>query len=313
MIHALSAPKSTNEVTSKASLTQMINLIFSRMERFSTTHFKPSGELSHDADGKRSAAVSDQEQSLEKMVQENASENPNSEINLKSTLGHANEENSIIESADANITSDDEQAKIENLEKLKREVRMTLRFLCVYGVSTDSTVIQTFDATIAFDITTMNELSAPCTKDRTLALELILSVFNNLGPVFRDDEKYFSIIQANVCVVILRNSVTADPTLFEWSISIFLLIIRFYRHKLKMEVENQFKIYLQILEMGNSTYKQKSNILQALLKICENAQVFEVDKTLVDLYWNYDCDFEMSSIYEKIVALCSRITQGRID
>lgn len=30
----------------------------------------------------------------------------------------------------------------------------------------------------------------------------------------------------------------------------------------------------------------------------------------MDIYLNYDCEFEMSSIYEKLISICSRITQG---
>lgn len=67
-------------------------------------------------------------------------------------------------------------------------------------------------------------------------------------------------------------------------------------------------VYLHILEMGNSTYKQKSMVLQALLKICENPQ------TLIDIFLNYDCNLGAVSVFERIVNVCARCAQGgRID
>lgn len=110
----------------------------------------------------------------------------------------------------------------------------------------------------------------------TLALELILSVFNNLGTFFRGQDDLVTVVREEVGVVVRRNAVTTNPTLFELSLSIFLLLIRYFRSKMKSEVEVQIGMYLQILEMGNSSYKQKSCILQGLLKICESQQVLEI-------------------------------------
>lgn len=163
----------------------------------------------------------------------------------------------------------------DHFDLLKRDARMTLRFLCMFALSSGDgqTSSPTFNESAVGALNSLDELPAPCIKDRTLALEFILSIFENLGHVFRRDPSFFVIVKENLLLAISRNSVTTNPSLFELSLSIFLLTIRFYRHLLKLEIEVQLGMYLQILELGNSTYKQKSIILQGLLKICESPQV----------------------------------------
>lgn len=53
------------------------------------------------------------------------------------------------------------------------------------------------------------------------------------------------------------------------------------------------EIFIPILEMRNSTLKQKAVILNLLLKLCQDPQA------LVELYLNYDCDDAAGNIYER--------------
>ena len=203
-------------------------------------------------------------------------ENPSpSRISLESGSPEAAAETSSLNtSKTAQITTKKVRTPLEQFEAYKYEVRLTLRLLCSFGLSIDGKSLQPINATLApSEVKNLDELSPGAIKDRSLALELIYSVFNNVGPIFRKNHGFFVIIKENVTLVISRNALTTNPSLFELSLSIFLLSIRFFRHKLKLEVEIQLGMYLQILEMSNSSYKQKSNILQGLLKICENPQV----------------------------------------
>lgn len=114
---------------------------------------------------------------------------------------------------------------------------------------------------------------------------MILSVFNNAGPVFLKDELTIKIVKHYLCLSISRNGISTNSSLFELSLSIFLLVIRYFRHLFKNEVGIILNtVYLHILEMNNSTFIQKSLLMQALLKICESPQI------LSDIFINYDCD-----------------------
>ncbi|KAJ3097757.1 Brefeldin A-inhibited guanine nucleotide-exchange protein 2 [Phlyctochytrium planicorne] len=197
-------------------------------------------------------------------------------------------------------------------ELLRKDAFLVFRLLCRLSTQTDQgppSLAATFNAAsvaAAAALPPTDDVSPLTVRARTLAMELILSILNNAGPVLQTDELYSEVIRVHLCAGVSRNSITTNPMLFELSLSIFLMLIRFYRAKLKTEVEVLLNtVYLHILEMGNSTYKQKSLVLQGLLKICEDPQ------TLVDLYVNYDCDLNSVSIFERIVSVCARVAQGK--
>ncbi|KAJ3299337.1 Brefeldin A-inhibited guanine nucleotide-exchange protein 1 [Borealophlyctis nickersoniae] len=197
-------------------------------------------------------------------------------------------------------------------ELLRKDAFLVFRLLCRLSIQTDgqSRHDTTFSAASvsAAAASPMDEISQQCTRTRVLSLELLLSILNNSGPTLQTDDLYITLIKQNLTLAISRNGITTNPMLFELSLSIFLMVIRFWRARLKTEIEILLNtIYLHILEMGNSTYKQKSMVLQGLLKICENPQ------TLVDLYLNYDCDLNAVSVFERIISACGRVAQGRSD
>ncbi|KAF9972974.1 Brefeldin A-inhibited guanine nucleotide-exchange protein 2 [Actinomortierella ambigua] len=143
-------------------------------------------------------------------------------------------------------------------------------------------------------------------RGRALVLELLLSMMNNSGPIFQSDDLYVGAARQYLCVSLSQNGASANETLFEFSLSLFLMVLRFYRAQLKAEVEVLFnEFYLKFLDMPNATTRQKEMVLQGLQKICSNPQ------SLVDIYLNYDCDFSMASVFEHIVNSLSRIAQGR--
>ncbi|KAJ3323987.1 Protein transport protein sec71 [Boothiomyces sp. JEL0866] len=321
LIHAISPVKSNNEITAKACLTQGINLIFTKLERFGlinphlTANEKRKSETDETLEKKELERKNSE--SLERSdVVENEEETVSSKLHIEPSVENladiakeeANQEVAKSQSPQKEETHHDDGHSPEvQYALLKRDVQLTLLFLCHYALSSDKLKNDpsTFNPDDINDLTNPDELSATCVKDRSMALELIQSVFNNLGPVFRKDPEMFKIVKENVSNVISKNAITTNPTLFEASLAIFILLIKFYRHKLKMEIEVLLGIYFQILEMGNSTYKQKSIILQRLLYIAENPQI------LMDIYMNYDCEFEMVSLTEKMISICSKTTQGR--
>ncbi|KAF9922928.1 Brefeldin A-inhibited guanine nucleotide-exchange protein 2, partial [Modicella reniformis] len=175
----------------------------------------------------------------------------------------------------------------------RQDVYLTFRLLCKLSLRADimPTNAQQEEASI---------------RGRALVLELILSMMNNSGPVFQSDDLFVGAVRQYLCVSLSQNGVSANETLFEFSLSLFLTVLRYYRAQLKAEVEVLFnEFYLKLLDMSNATPRQKEMVLQGLHKICSNPQ------SLVDIYLNFDCDFSMASIFEHIVNSLSRIAQGR--
>ncbi|KAI8612736.1 hypothetical protein BC830DRAFT_1135388 [Chytriomyces sp. MP71] len=193
---------------------------------------------------------------------------------------------------------------------LRRDAYLVLRLLCRLSAQADSTPASSSftvaSVTAAAALPPVDDLSPSAQKTRALALEMIQSVLNNAGPILQEDGTYAELVRTQLAASIGRNAITTNPTLFEFSLSIFLMVIRFYRARMKTEVEVLLNtVYLHILEMGNSTYKQKSLVLQGLQKLMEDPQ------SLLDIYLNYDCDLASVSIYERIVGVCTRVAQGK--
>jgi brefeldin A-inhibited guanine nucleotide-exchange protein len=65
------------------------------------------------------------------------------------------------------------------------------------------------------------------------------------------------------------------------------------------------EIFLNILENPGSTFDHHWLVMQALTRICADAQ------SVVDLYVNYDCDLSAANIFERLVNVLSKIAQGR--
>jgi brefeldin A-inhibited guanine nucleotide-exchange protein len=330
-IHCSSATKSTNENTAKASLTQMVNLVFAKLEKFGILHHdliqsitdQEGAQISTSTpnmNNQNSESVPDLKEDEERLAEEPAETETDVEKdfadsgtgNTETVVGeeaqsnelasanlNVNESKSDIEvpldesekegtNADENITQPKENDSDDNnkqifadrqkilieYQQLKTDIGATLKFLSQQAVAHDSgTVPVGSEISLAAEINAVDEPTEANAKDRTLALELIVSIFNNLGTEFRRCEEFVSIIKSGICPAVSRNSVTTMPNLFELSLSVYLLLTRHFRNKLKLEIEVQLVMYLQILEMSNSTYKQKSIILQGLSKLCENPQV----------------------------------------
>lgn len=62
---------------------------------------------------------------------------------------------------------------------------------------------------------------------------------------------------------------------------------------------------MSILETTSSSFEHKWMVIQALTRICADAQ------SVVDIYVNYDCDLAAANIFERLVNDLSKIAQGR--
>ena len=74
-------------------------------------------------------------------------------------------------------------------------------------------------------------------RSKMLALELLLSILQNAGPVFKTDDVFISAIKQYLCVALSRNGVSSVPQVFEVSLSIFLTLLSSFKSHLKMQIE----------------------------------------------------------------------------
>lgn len=143
-------------------------------------------------------------------------------------------------------------------------------------------------------------------RSKILSLHLLLSILQNAGPVFRANEMFITAIKQYLCVALSKNGVSSVPEVFELSLAIFLALLSKFKMHLKMQIEVFFKeIFLNILETSSSSFEHKWMVIQALTRICADAQ------SVVDIYVNYDCDLSAANLFERLVNDLSKIAQGR--
>ncbi|XP_052777069.1 brefeldin A-inhibited guanine nucleotide-exchange protein 1-like isoform X4 [Mya arenaria] len=143
-------------------------------------------------------------------------------------------------------------------------------------------------------------------RSKVLSLELLLSILQNAGPVFRTNDMFINAIKQYLCVALSKNGVSSVVEVFELSLAIFLTLLANFKQHLKMQIEVFFKeIFLYILETPSSSFDHKWMVIQALTRICADAQC------VVDIYVNYDCDLSLANIFERLVSDLSKIAQGR--
>uniref|UniRef100_UPI00398F7C2F brefeldin A-inhibited guanine nucleotide-exchange protein 2-like n=1 Tax=Pristiophorus japonicus TaxID=55135 RepID=UPI00398F7C2F len=143
-------------------------------------------------------------------------------------------------------------------------------------------------------------------RSKIISLQLLLSVLQNAGPVFKTNEMFINAIKQYLCVALSKNGVSCVPDVFELSLAIFLTLLSHFKINLKMQIEVFFKeIFLNILETSTSTFEHKWMVIQTLTRICADAQC------VVDIYVNYDCDLTAANIFERLVNDLSKIAQGR--
>ncbi|KAG1705092.1 Brefeldin A-inhibited guanine nucleotide-exchange protein 1 [Nymphon striatum] len=141
-------------------------------------------------------------------------------------------------------------------------------------------------------------------RSKILSLQLLLSILQNAGPVFQTNEIFITAIKQYLCVALSKNGVSSVPIVFELSLSIFLALLSKFKTHLKMQIEVFFKeIFLNILETSTSSFQHKWMVIQALTRICADAQ------SVVDIYVNYDCDISAANIFERLVNDLSKIAQ----
>ncbi|PVD22977.1 hypothetical protein C0Q70_16237 [Pomacea canaliculata] len=109
-------------------------------------------------------------------------------------------------------------------------------------------------------------------RSKILSLQLLLSILQNAGPVFRTNDMFINAIKQYLCVALSKNGVSSVPEVFELSLAIFLTLLSNFKQHLKMQIEVFFKeIFLYILETSSSSFEHKWMVIQALTRICAGA------------------------------------------
>ncbi|KAE8720857.1 Brefeldin A-inhibited guanine nucleotide-exchange protein 2 [Hibiscus syriacus] len=143
-------------------------------------------------------------------------------------------------------------------------------------------------------------------RGKILALELLKIFLENAGASFRTSERFLGAIKQYLCLSLLKNSASTLMVVFQLSCSIFISLVSRFRAGLKAEIGVFFPmIVLRVLEnIAQPNFKQKMIVLHFLDKLCVDSQI------LVDIFINYDCDVNSSNIFERMVNGLLKTAQG---
>uniref|UniRef100_A0A803NXA6 SEC7 domain-containing protein n=1 Tax=Cannabis sativa TaxID=3483 RepID=A0A803NXA6_CANSA len=185
----------------------------------------------------------------------------------------------------------DDDLEVQIGNKLRRDAFLVFRALCKLSMKTPP----------------KEALADPqLMKGKIVALELLKILLENAGAVFRTSERFLGAIKQYLCLSLLKNSASTLMIVFQLSCSIFISLVSRFRAGLKAEIGVFFPmIVLRVLEnVAQPNFQQKMIVLRFLEKLCFDSQI------LVDIFINYDCDVNSSNIFERMVNGLLKTAQG---
>uniref|UniRef100_A0A8D8CN02 Brefeldin A-inhibited guanine nucleotide-exchange protein 2 n=1 Tax=Culex pipiens TaxID=7175 RepID=A0A8D8CN02_CULPI len=313
----LSSKNLINQTTARATLTQMLNVIFTRMENqayenaattastAAVVPVTPPAEEKHpDYDMVRGIV----DEIVDNVIAAAAA--AVDELSTKSTGESGDAETGSIGGVSNGGTDSTSIARVPSQESMEvtseNDSIVTAKFTHI--LQKDAFLV--FRALCKLSMKPLPE-GHPDPKShelrsKILSLHLLLSILQNAGPVFRSNEMFIMAIKQYLCVALSKNGGSSVPEVFELSLSIFVALLSNFKMHLKKQIEVFFKeIFLNILEAPSSSFEHKWMVIQALTRICADAQ------SVVDIYVNYDCDFSAANLFERLVNDLSKIAQGR--
>ncbi|XP_059461146.1 brefeldin A-inhibited guanine nucleotide-exchange protein 5 [Corylus avellana] len=295
---ALNSKSPVNQATSKAMLTQMVSIVFRRMET--------EPDCASACSAKESKAAS--------------AENSNTKVDETSlvdqdekgmTLGEA-----LTQVKDTSLASVEELhnlaggVDIKGLEAvLDKAVHLEDGKKITRGIDLESMSIVQRDALLVFrtlcKMGMKEDNDEVTTKTRILSLELLQGLLEGVSYSFTKNFHFIDSVKAYLSYALLRASVSQSPVIFQYASGIFSVLLLRFRESLKAEIGIFFPlVVLRSLDGLECPVNQKLSVLRMLEKVCKDSQM------LVDVFVNYDCDLEAPNLFERMVTALSKLAQG---
>ncbi|XP_061361482.1 brefeldin A-inhibited guanine nucleotide-exchange protein 5 [Gastrolobium bilobum] len=297
---ALNSKSPINQATSKAMLTQMISIIFRRMETDPVETSSGSGghtiteaasaeNLNTKSDETSTQVSNEKEMSLGDALSQAKDASPTSLEELQNLAGGADIKGleAVLDKA-VHIEDGKKITRgidLESMGIVQRDALLVFRTLCKMGMKEDNDEVTT--------------------KTRILSLELLQGLLEGVSHSFTKNFHFIDSVKAYLSYALLRASVSQSPVIFQYATGIFLVLLLRFRESLKGEIGIFFPlIVLRPLDSLEFPVNQKLSVLRMLEKVCKDSQM------LVDIFVNYDCDLEAPNLFERMVTTLSKIAQG---
>ncbi|XP_024526680.1 brefeldin A-inhibited guanine nucleotide-exchange protein 5 isoform X3 [Selaginella moellendorffii] len=301
----LNSKSSVNQATAKATLTQMINIVFKRME-------SENGPAEHVlSQQKNNPDVKQATEHYRRHEAENSSPTSSQASVSVEELQHLAGDADIkgLEAAlDKAILS--EGGAVSN-EYVSHYLYLVLKICFARGIDLNSLNVGQREALMVFR--TLCKMSMKdgaddmVTRTKILSLELIQGLLESVSPSFTVNFAFIDSIKAYLSYALLRACVSSNTTIFQNSCGIFMVLLLRFRESLKAEVGVFFSlIVLRPLDSVDTPLQQRLSVLKMLERVCTDSQ------TLADTFVNYDCDLEATNLFERMVSSLSKMAQGTV-
>ncbi|XP_068661146.1 brefeldin A-inhibited guanine nucleotide-exchange protein 5-like isoform X2 [Aristolochia californica] len=313
---ALNSKSPINQATSKAMLTQMISIVFRRMESDQNVSNVLPGMQSTVASSPTGGSLSGDVMPGEQLQSKGGEITMDEHDEKKTTLG---DELSLNRAKDTSLASMEELQNlaggtdIKGLEAvLDKAVHLEDGKKISRGIDLDSMSIGHRDALLLFrtlcKMGMKEENDEVTTKTRLLSLELLQGLLEGVNHSFTRNFHFIDFVKAYLSYALLRACVSSSPAVFQHATGIFSVLLLRFRESLKGEVGVFFPlIILRSLDSSDTPLNQRASVLRMLEKVCKDPRL------LVDIFVNYDCDLEAPNLFERMVHSVSKIAQGTIN
>ncbi|GAB2273813.1 Brefeldin A-inhibited guanine nucleotide-exchange protein 5 [Dionaea muscipula] len=305
---ALNSKSPMNQATSKAMLTQMISIIFRRMEFDLSASNDPKEGLDHSSSGSGSLTEETFTDGLISKVEDTPMTHQNEK---EMTLGDA-----LNQGTGTSLASVEELqnlaggADIKGLEAvLDKAVHLEDGGKIKHGMDLENMTIGQRDALLLFrtlcKMGMKEDNDEITTKTRILSLELLQGLLEGVTYSFTKNFHFIDSVKAHLSYTLLRACVSPSPVIFQYAAGIFAVLLLRFRESLKGEIGIFFPlIILRSLDSTEIPLSQRTSVLRMVEKVCKDPQM------LVDIYVNYDCDLDAPNLFERMVTTLSKIAQG---
>jgi len=347
----LTSRSDVNQTTAKAALTQVVGVVFQRMEAGNEQIVPPPIQVA-DALGLPPADASNMSAFVQQFLHDVvAAVDPWGSLTKDVSKGldeafveegHAlvrkNEEAAALPKVDAFIDPCDQTSReqIEWREEIESNSLLSFSLASQNDAAkSDSKTVETtlqkdsflvFRALCKLSIRSMDKTPGgdlTTIRGKVLALELLKILLDNSGPIFMTSDRFISAIKQYLCLSLLKNAASNIPQVQRLCASIFLVLLLNFRKYLKAEVGVFYPtIMLRTLEpsatgaaasaTSSSGVVSPATSSAKLVVLRCLAAACQDGQVLVDLFVNYDCDLEGANLFERTLAALVRIAQGKL-
>lgn len=270
-----------NQGIAQASLTQIVNVVFDKVEKSTLKSMKSSSSLDiHAPDDQDSTTIS-----------------PDEPLKLENLKTLNDEEERLV---DQSSDSGDEQ------ELAVKDAFLLFRAMCKLSIkSLDNDAL---------------DMRSHVVRSKLISLHIIHSIIKEhidvlLSPSivirsasFKEETIFVDAVRQYLCLTISRNAASAISPVFESTLEIFWLIMSNLRYQFKREIPVFLsEIYFPIAELKTATPHQKRYFLVVVQRLCNDP------RALIEFYLNYDCDTSLPNICEKLVDYLTKLALTRVE